>query len=101
VKIEKERTDKERDYHGLYQMKYYHEKSKLKVVCELCGSKTTAKHLVKHKRTPKCKDLSGGRQETFTDRVEQLELVLGKLSLKKADGLVCMLGEIDASTASE
>ena len=101
VKIEKERVDKHREYHRHYQMKYYHEKSKLKVVCELCGSKTTAKNLVKHKRTPKCKTLSGGRPETFKDRVEKLELILGKLSLNKADSLVCMLCESDASTAPE
>ena len=101
MKREHKLSEKEREYFRNYQMKYYHEKSKLKVVCELCGSKTTTKNLVKHKRTRKCKKLSGGRQETFKDRVEQLELILGKLSLSKADSLVCMLCESDASTEVE
>ena len=94
-------SDKEREYFRNYQFKYYHEKVKSKAVCELCGSKTTAKNLVAHKRTLKCKNLSAGRQETFTDRVEQLERLLGKLSLKRADSLVYILNESDASTAAE
>ena len=91
VENKKERTEKERECHRLYQIKYYHTKSKLKVVCELCGSKTTAKNLGKHKRTPKCNNLSGGRQETFKDRVEKLERVFGELTLQKVDELVCLL----------
>ena len=100
-KREHKLSEKEREYFRNYQYKYYHEKVKLKVACELCGSKTTAKNLVTHKRTPKCKNLSRGRQETFSDRVEQLELLVGKLSLNRADSLVCMLSESSASTASE
>ena len=74
-------------------MKYYHAKSKLKVVCELCGSKTTAKNRFKHMRTPKCKKRLAGEQETFKDRVEKLERVFGELTLQKADELVCFLCE--------
>jgi len=100
-KREHKLSEKEREYFRNYQYKYYHEKVKLKAVCELCGSKTTVKNLVTHKRTLKCKNLSMGRQETFTDRVEQLELLVGKLSLNRADSLVCMLSESAGSTASE
>ena len=93
VENKKERTEKEREHHRLYQMKYYHAKSQLKVVCKLCGSKVTAKSLVKHMRTPKCKKKLAGGQEAFKDRVEKLERVFGELTLQKADELVCFLCE--------
>ena len=95
-------SEKEREYFRNYQYIYYHQKVKRKVACELCGSTTTAKSMVSHKRTPKCKKLSMGRQETFTDRVgQQHETLVGELTLKKADGLVCVLCESDSSTAPE
>ena len=68
-------------------MKYYHAKSKLKVACELCGSKVTAVNLDKHMRMPKCKKRLGGEQETFKDIVQKLERVFGSSLCKKSMSL--------------
>ena len=76
------RTDEERGYHRLYQGEYYHARTNLNVVCELHGSRSTAKNLVTRSRTPRCQKLSSGRQETFKDGVDKLEQILGKLSAK-------------------
>ena len=92
------RTDRERD-HELNQREQDH-KSNLKVVCELCGSKTTAKNPVSHRRTPKCQKVSSGRHATSKDPVDKLEQVVGKLSLQKAD-LVTVLCESDVTTSAE
>ena len=48
----------------------------------------------------RCPRLTAGRVETFKDRVDQLELLFGKLSLKEADKLVATLSGSDASTAA-
>jgi hypothetical protein len=59
--------EKERVYQKAYQYRYYHEKVKMKVVCDLCGCESTAKSLVSHKRTAKCKNLARERRETVAD----------------------------------
>ena len=65
-----------------YQYNYYHKCTKIKVICERCGSKTTRKNLVNHMRTPKCKKLTeGGGAENFKERVEKVETTLQELSL--------------------
>ena len=66
-----------------YQYNYYHTRTKMKVICELCGSKTTRKNLINHKRTPKCKKLTEGvGAENFKEKVEKVESILQELSLE-------------------
>ena len=59
--------EKERVYQKAYQYRYYHEKVKMKVVCDLCGCQSTVKSLVSHKRSAKCKKLARERRETVAD----------------------------------
>ena len=91
---------KEKVYQRAYQYRYYHEKVKMKVACELCGSMSTIKSLVSHKRTAKCKNLSRA-YALQNDRVEKLEFLIAKLSLEKAANLDNLLCASDVSTAAE
>jgi hypothetical protein len=121
--------EKERVYQRAYQYKYYHEKVKMKVVCDLCGCETTVKHLTRHKRSAKCKNLARERRETVADtttaesaspsesasprydcpepilwdnnKLDKLRFLVKKLSLEKAANWDCLWGESDASTAPE
>ena len=66
-----------------YQYNYYHKCTKMKVICERCGSKTTRKNMVNHIRTPKCKKLvEAAGAETFKERVEKIETIFQELSLE-------------------
>ena len=65
-----------------YQYNYYHKCTKMKVMCERCGSVTTRKNLVKHIRTRKCKKLVEAAEETFKERVEKIETIFQELSLE-------------------
>ena len=87
-KIRRQRTDAEREYHRKYQVKYYHEKSKLMTVCENCGRKVTEKVLTRHKRSAACRKIASGSEVTFKDGVDQLELLFGTLNFKEANGII-------------
>ena len=42
------------EYFKKYQIKYYHEKTKEKIECPLCGKLTSVHHIRRHQRTKYC-----------------------------------------------